>query len=244
MKDNPIYRFTKREIRSYQKHLHLYNKKTRQMFDNYKPTPYNQGFLQKWLFKVADSLTHETQQFLVEVIDEIVEKTINLYNKLHKGKKLNDVQVIELRSKILKGFLLSEFKGKTLDQRISHSNKRLKVNLQRELQNLITEAGNGSKVQVNNLINSITGTDYKEGGTALRWNSRLVLSEMYRAYQYTGKVVLAELGVDEVKWVNSPRHEPKDSLIDEYAEKVYAPSQLPEYPYPCNDSYFIPIYKD
>lgn len=244
MKDNPIYRFSKREIRNYQKHLHLYAKKSRQMLNKYQPTPYNQQFLQKWLFKVADSLTYETQQFLVEIIDEVVDKTIQIYNKQHKGEKLNDLKIIELRSRILKDFLLSDFKGKTLDQRISHSNKRLKANLQKDLQNLITEAGNGSKGQINNLINSITGTDYKEGGTALRWNSRLVLSEMYRAYQFTGKVVLAELGVEKVAWVNSPRHEEKGSLIDEYAEKVYTPYQLPEYPYPCNDSYFIPIYKD
>jgi hypothetical protein len=244
MKDNPIYRFSKRELKAYQKHLLLYGKKTRQMLRKHTPTPYNQAFLQRWLFKIADGITHETQQFLVEVIDEVVDKTITVYNNLHKGEKLRDFQIIELRSRILKEFLLSEFKGKTLDQRISHSNRRIKVNLQRELQNLITDRETGSKGEINNLINSITGTDYKEGGTALRWNSRLVLSELYRAYQFTGKVVLAELGVDRVAWMNSPRHEEKGSLIDEYAEKVYTPNELPEYPYPCNDSYFIPIYKD
>lgn len=242
MNDNPIYPFTKRELRNYQKHIRLYGERTRQLLKKYKPTMNNQAFLTKWLFKLAENLGRDTQRFLVDVIEEVINNTIETYNKLHKGTKLSDEEILELRMSILKDFLLSEFKGKTLDQRVSHSVIRLKVNLQRELQNLITEAETGSKVQINSLINSITGTDYKEGGTALRWNSRLVLSEMYRAYQYTGKIVLARLGVSKVKWENSPRHEPKGSIIDKYAEKVYTPSELPDYPYPCNDSYFIPIY--
>jgi hypothetical protein len=240
MKDNPIYRLSRKRTREYQKLVLLYGKRSRQLFTKHKATPYNQKFLRKWLFNLADNLGKDTQRHLVDVVEEVIGKTLNTYNSLHQGQKLSKDRLAELQIEILKDFLLSDFKGKTLDQRVSHSVRRLKDNLQRELQILITEAGTGSKGQINNLINSIIGTDYKEGGTAYRWNSRLVLSEMYRAYQFTGKVVLAELGVAEVEWRNTERT--SSETLKEYAEKVYTPLGLPEYPYPCNDSYFIPIY--
>lgn len=242
MKDNPIYRLSRRRIREYQKALSFYGKKTRSLLTKHKATPFNQAFLKKWLFKIASDISFATQRSLVESVDEVILKTIHTYNDLHQGEKLSDARIEELHLEIRKEFLLSKFKGATVDQRISQAERRLKVNLQRELENLITDYAKGYN-GIDNLINSITGKGYKEGGTAYRWNSRLVLSEMYRAYQYTGKVVLTELGVEEVEWANSPRHEPKDSIIDEYAEKAYPPSELPDYPYPCNDSYFIPIYK-
>lgn len=241
LNDNPIYPLAKKKVREYQKSLGIYGKQVENVFKKYKATTFNQIFLQKWLFNIADSISKDTQRALVDDIDEVILKTINTYNKMHKGDKLSDTEIEELSLEIRKDFLLSEYKGKTLDQRISQANRRLKVNLLRELQNLITDYANGS-YPLDNLINSITGKDYKEGGTALRWNSRLVLSEMYRAYQFTAKVVLARLGVKKIEWVNSPRHTPNDSIIDKYTEKVYEPSNLPDYPYPCNDSYFIPIY--
>lgn len=243
MKDNPIYRLSRRNIRAYQRVLLVHGKKTRKLFTKYKPTPNNQAFLKKWLFKIASDISLDTQRHLVASVDEVIVKTIETYNNLHKGEKLTKGRINELHLEIRKEFLLSKFKEATVDQRISQAERRLKVNIQRELENLIQGYANGS-YGIDNLINSITGKGYKEGGTAYRWNSRLVLSEMYRAYQYTGKVVLAELGVEQVEWANSPRHVPKDSMIDRYTEKVYPPSELPEYPYPCNDSYFIPIYKN
>ena len=242
MNDNPIYALSRREIRTYQKKILLYGKHTKQTFHQYKPTPNNQTFLQKWLFKLADKLGQDTQQHVVQGVEAVIAHTLQFYNQQHQGQQLSAAQLDELKLHILKEFLLSEFKGKTLDQRISQSVRRLKGNLQKDLQTLTTGYVTGSTGHVNHLINSITGTDYKEGGTAYRWNSRLVLSEMYRAYQYTGKVVLARLGVNAVRWVNSPRHVAKNGLLDAYAEKVYSPTELPEYPYPCNDSFFIPIY--
>ena len=243
MKDNPIYRLSRRNIRVYQSNLLIYAKRTRQILTKYKATPSNQAFLKKWLFKIASDISTETQRQLVTSIDGVIVTTIHFYNDLHKGEKLSNGRIQELHLEIRKEFLLSAFKGATVDQRIFQAERRLKVNLQKGLENLIQGYATGS-YGIDNLINSITGKDYTEGGTAYRWNSRLVLSEMYRAYQFTGKVVLAELGVEKVEWVNSPRHEPKNSLIDLYAEKVYTPSELPDYPYPCNDSYFKPIYKN
>lgn len=242
MRDNPIYPLSKRRIREYQKLLRLYGKKTRNLLTKYKATPFNQAFLTKWLNKISSDLSSQTQRFIVESVDEVIEKTLNIYNKLHEGEKLSEDRLQELHLEIRKEFLLSKFKGATVDQRISQAERRLRVNLQRELQNLILDYDKGS-YGLDNLINSITGKDYQYGGTAYRWNSRLVLSEMYRAYQFTARRILSELDVKEVQWVNSPRHEPKESLIDEYAESTYKPSELPEYPYPCNDSYFIPIYQ-
>jgi hypothetical protein len=241
MKDNPVYRLSKRRMNEYRKTLSLYGKRTQQLLNKHKATPNNQAFLRKWLFKIADDISKETQRLLVDSVDDIIIKTLETYNKLHKGDRLSDERLEELFLEIRKEFLLSKFKDATVDQRISQAERRLKANLQMELQNLVLGYYTGSH-GIENLINSITGTDYKTGGTAYRWNSRLVLSEMYRAYQFTSKVVLAELGVKWVEWVNSPRHEPNDSVIDEYAEKVYKPNELPDYPYPCNDSYFIPIY--
>lgn len=242
MKDNPIYPLSKRRIREYQKLLRLYGKKTRNLLTKYKATPFNQAFLSKWLNNISSDLSSQTQRFIVESVDEVIEKTLNIYNKLHEGEKLSEDRLRELHLEIRKEFLLSNFKGATVDQRISQAERRLRVNLQRELQNLILDYAKGS-YGLDNLINSITGKDYQYGGTAYRWNSRLVLSEMYRAYQFTARRILSELDVKEVQWVNSPRHESKESLIDKYAESTYKPSELPEYPYPCNDSYFIPIYK-
>lgn len=241
MKDNPIYSITKRNVRQYQQLLTFYGRKTKKLLNKYKATPHNEAFLRKWLFKIASDISKETQRLLVEAVDEVIYKTLTTYNNLHKGERLTKERLDELQLAIRKEFLLSEYKGATVDQRISQAERRLKVNLQRELSNLVTDYATGS-YGIENLINSITGRDYKQGGTAYRWNSRLVMSEMYRAYQFTGKVVLAELGVEAVEWVNSPRHEPKESIVDEYAEKAYSPSELPEYPYPCNDSYFLPIY--
>lgn len=241
MKDNPVYRISRRNIRQYQTLLAMYGTQTRKLLKKYRVSPHNEAFLRKWLFKIASDISKETQRLLVDAVDEVISKTITTYNNLHIGEKLSDERINELHLAIRKEFLLSEYKGATVDQRISQAERRLKVNLQRELSNLVTDYATGS-YGIENLINSITGRDYKQGGTAYRWNSRLVLSEMYRAYQFTGKVVLAELGVEAVEWVNSPRHEPKDSIVDKYAEKAYAPSELPEYPYPCNDSYFLPIY--
>lgn len=242
MKDNPMYSFCKKELRNYQKFIALHGSHTKKTLTKYVPSPFNKTFLEKMLHKQADSIGRETRSFLVEVIDEIVEQTITFYNNRHKGDKLTTRQMDELKLTILKEFLLSKFKDKTLDQRVSHSVKRLKGNLSKYLQQSITEATQGSKGNVSNIINSITGKDYQDGGTAFRWNSRLVLSEMFRAYQYTAKKVLMALEVEEVEWINSPRHEPKDSVIDQYAEKTYKPENIPEYPYPCNDSYIKPIY--
>lgn len=241
IKDNPIYRLSKRRTRDYQKLILWHGERVRLLFNKYKATPPNQSIIKKWLIKYASDLSKDTQSHLVEVVDEVILRTIEFYNKRHKGKRLNPRQREELFMRIRKEFLIEEFKGASVDQRISQAERRLKVNLLRELETLIQDYATDSQ-DLEILINSITGKDYQSGGTAYRWNSRLVLSEMYRAYQYTGKVVLAELGVREVEWVNSPRHVPNDSIIDGYAEKVYEPSELPEYPYPCNDSYFIPIY--
>ena len=243
MKDNPIYRLSRQRIRAYQKMLSSYGKTTRKLFFKYEPKPNNRAILKKWLFKIASDISTDTQRHLVAAVDDVILKTLDTYNRLHQGEKLSKGRLDELFLEIRKEFLLSKFKGATVDQRISQAERRLRANLQWELENLIQGYATGS-YGLDNLINSITGKDYKQGGTAYRWNSRLVMSEMYRAYQYTGKVVLAELGVEQVEWVNSPRHTPKDSIIDEYAEKAYPPSQLPEYPYPCNDSYFLPIYKN
>jgi hypothetical protein len=241
IKDNPIYRLSKRRIRDYRNGIEVYGKKSKILLDKYRPTPSNQAFIQKWLFSYATELSIYTLEHLTECVDEVIHYTINFYNKRHKGKRLDIRKKDELFMKIRKEFLLTDFKDATVDQRISQADRRLKVNLLRELETL-TQAYATGLPDYETLINTITGKDYQNGGTAYRWNSRLVLSEMYRAYQFTGKVVLAELGVSEVKWENSPRHKPNDSIIDEYAEKTYKPDKLPEYPYPCNDSYFIPIY--
>jgi len=241
MKDNPIYRLSKTQVREYQKILGLHAKRIEQLLRKHRATPGTQLFLQKWLFKIATDISKDTQSLLVESVEQVIEKTLETYNKLHKGEKLSEDKLALLKKEIRKDFLLSEYKKATVDQRLLQAERRIKVNLQRELQNLVSTTEMDSYSTIN-LINSITGKGVQEGGSASRWNSRLILSEMYRAYQHTGKVVLAELGVESVEWANSPRHENKKSLIDEYAEKVYTPKSLPEYPYPCNDSYFIPIY--
>ena len=214
MKDNPVYRLSRRRIREYQKVLKFYGKKTKKLLHKYKHTPNNQPFLNKWLSNLVSEISFRTQRHIIDSVDEVILKTIQAYNKIHEGEKLSKEKIEKLYLEIRKEFLLSEFKGATVDQRISQAERRLRVNLQRELVNLIQGYPEGL-YGIENLINSITGKDYKEGGTAYRWNSRLVLSEMYRAYQFTAKVVLAELGVEEVKWVNSPRREPKGSTIDE-----------------------------
>lgn len=241
IKDNPIYRLSRRRIREYQGIVQFYGKKSKALLNKYRPAPSNQAFIQKWLFSYATELSKETNSLLVSVVDEVIDYTINFYNKRHKGKRLKPLERDRLFMEIRKEFLLSDFKGANVDHRISQADRRLKVNLLRELE-ILTQGHATGLQDYETLINTITGKGYQNGGTAYRWNSRLVLSEMYRAYQFTGKVVLAELGVKEVKWENSPRHTSNDSIIDEYAEKAYKPEELPEYPYPCNDSYFIPIY--
>ena len=242
MKDNPIYPLAKRYIREYHKQLNLSGKRMKQVLSKHNPTASNQAFLLKWMMNISNDVKKQTQRLLVEAIEDVIYYTLEKYNKIHKGEKLSDTRLNELQMEIYKDFLLSEFKGATLDQRISQADKRLKVNLQTELNTYINGPNMGSKDYAN-LINSITGKEYKPGGTAYRWNSRLLLSEIFRAYQFTARKVLGELGVDRVSWVNSPRHKENGSVIDEYSKSEFTPDTLPEYPYPCNDSYFIPIYK-
>ena len=242
MKDNPVFPLAKRYIREYQKQIGLSGKRMKKILDKHKPSINNQAFLRKWINNLSGDITKYTQKMLVEAVEEVIEVTLDVYNKNHKGDKLTKARLDELKMEIYKDFLLSSFKGATIDTRISTAEKRLKVNLFMELNNLINGLNLGSKHYAN-LINSITGKEYKQGGTAYRWNSRLVLSEIFRAYQFTARRVLGELGVERVSWVNSPRHEEKDSLIDNYSKQEFTPSTLPDYPYPCNDSYFIPIYE-
>lgn len=241
IKDNPIYRLAKRRTKDYQALVFSYGDDVRKLLKKNVPSPANQKKNLSWLIAYADALAEDTRTHLVEVTDEVIIRTIEFYNKRHKGERLSKTERDALFLKIRKELLTRKFKEATVDHRISQADRRLKVNLLRELETLTQAYATGSQ-DIEILINSITGKDYQNGGTAYRWNSRLVLSEMYRAYQFTGKVVLAELGVSRVKWMNSPRHVPNDSIIDGYAEKVYEPNELPEYPYPCNDSYFIPIY--
>jgi len=246
MKDNPIYPFAVKRVRQYHKILSAYGKDLQDFLRKYRPTPFNYSFMNKWLMRKAELLGEETQQFITESVLDIIEYTIHLYNDLQEqnvGQGLSEVELEELKLQVYKEFLLKKFKGKTLDQRLTHSTKRLKMNLHRELKESILQHESGIRQSTKNIVNTITGRDYQYGGTAYRWNTRLVLSEMFRAYQFSAKATLIQLGVKEVAWVNSPRHQPGDKLIDEYAKETYKPKDLPEYPYPCNDSYFIPIYK-
>jgi len=174
MKDNPVYRLSRRRIREYQKVLKFYGKKTKKLLHKYKHTPNNQPFLNKWLSNLVSEISFRTQRHIIDSVDEVILKTIQAYNKIHEGEKLSKEKIEKLYLEIRKEFLLSEFKGATVDQRISQAERRLRVNLQRELVNLIQGYPEGL-YGIENLINSITGKDYKEGGTAYRWNSRLVL---------------------------------------------------------------------
>lgn len=243
MKDNPVYPLARRQIREYQRLVFRYGKEVRESLKANRPNTFNKRFIEGYLMDIAVNLTESTRSQIIGNVETIIGFTLEFYNEQHQGEKLSVHELDGLKIDIFKEFLLSEFKGKTLDQRLHHAERRLRVNLSRELQTFLFRENTGSRGKISSIISSISGREYKVGGTALRWNSRLVLSESFRAYQFTAKRVLGELGVEEVKWVNSPRHEPGGKLIDEYAEKTYKPSELPEYPYPCNDSYFVPIYK-
>lgn len=237
MKDNPIFPLVRTTLKRYDRLVRTHSKRVENLLTKYNPTPGNQSKLRGWLWNIADSLTKDTERFLREEVEEVIDITLDTYND-----RLNKRQLEELKIRIMKDFFLTKFVGKTTNTRLSQAGRRLKVNLQNGLQNLIQVEKIRSK-DLKIITHSITGRDFIAGGSAYKWNGRLIMSECFRAYQFTAKILFEELGVAEVEWRNSPRHK-SVTLIDDYEGKRYKPSDLPEYPYPCNDSYFIPIKED
>lgn len=238
---HPLKTLIQRRLRFYQMALGKHSTATKTVFTKIRPTLANKPYLQKAIDARVQQIATETHYHLMQSVDVVMETTLTLYIKDHPTKAVSKEDFTRLFLDCRKEFFLSSFKGSTIDTRLSQSTRRLRVNLHKGFQNLYTGTVNGRQ-DIDSLILSITGKGQQEGGSALRWNSRLLLSEMYRAYQFSAKEALLYLDVPSVEWVNRKDREPNGAIIEEYAEKRYQPKEIPEYPYPCNDSYLIPIY--
>lgn len=246
MKRNPVSHYIRRVVRAYASLLGKYGERAKLPLKNIENvTVWNEAYLKGHYLRLSEDLGNKTRSFIVEAVDEVVQATITIYNDIHNkngGEPLDQQRIAELRVRILKDFLLTKFKNRTLDDRVNNATLRLQANILPLLNNYATATTAGSKVS-STMEEYFKGNNPIPGGTALRWNSRLIVSELYRAYQYTAKEVLIELGVNRVSWVNSLKHK-KPNITDEYAANTYTPRQIPPYPHPCNESFFIPIYKE
>lgn len=246
MRDNPIYPLVIEAVKEYHKLLKLYGERVKNLLDSFPAlTPYNEATVRKYLFSMVDKLEKETQSFFVEKIYDAIKKTIDTYNDIHIQNGfpgLDFMQVMELESRLLKQITLSKYKYRTLDQRLTVAFNRLRENISQVFSNPYFPLLPWFKaVQI--IISHIRGKQPMPGGTAFRWNSRLLISEMFRAYQFAAREVLGELGIEKVMWKNTKRHK-IPNVTDKYDGMIFTPKQLPDYPYPCNDSYFIPIYEN
>jgi hypothetical protein len=244
--DNPMAHYIRQVVSAYMKLLSQYGDRAILPLKNVeRVTAFNTGFLTVHYTKLAKELGDKTRSFIVEAVDEVIQATINHYNELHRKagyEPLDGKAKDKLWGRIRKDFLLAKFKRRTLDARVDNATIRLMANILPIIQTYATASTDHDRA-IATMVDYFTGTHPIPGGTAARWNGRLLTSELFRAYQFTAKQVLMELKVPKVKWVNTDRHT-EENITDEYAATTYTPRQLPRYPYPCNDSFFVPIYKE
>jgi hypothetical protein len=246
MKTNPVTHYIRKVLRSYEELLGQYGERAKLPLKNVdRVTVFNQSYLMAHYTRLTHDLGDKTRSFIVEAVFEVVQATLNIYNEKHRraGREpLGDEELSKLQWEILKDFLTTEFKGRTLDARITHATHRLMANLHPILQQYAMDSLDGSLAAAF-MGRYFTGKTQIPGGTAARWNGRLIVSELFRAYQYAAKEILIRLDVPKVQWANTKKHT-NPNITDEYAATTYTPRQIPEYPHPLNDSFFVPIYEE
>jgi superfamily II DNA or RNA helicase len=160
--------------------------------------------------------------------------------------------IARIRESVLMDQLKAKFKGANLSTRLRVAANNMKGRFSKDLHGAAGEAK--GKDVARNLGRYLT--DSREngvsiaGGSAFKWNERLMVSEQNRAVRDACLKFYDEMGIELVRWTLNPRH-PRYDVCDEIAEEtgakaldyvaridglkaegLYHLEEVPDYPHP------------
>lgn len=200
------------------------------------------------------NMTDETEQLLNRSREQRIEEEIMRQNERlgqQGAETLAPEEIDRLKNKTMQK-TQEEFKGATASQRLHVSKRKMNKRMRSELRNA-TDPENVDDVRMD--VKRYL-TDDREtgrslaGGSAFKYNERIMIAEQERAKQQVSKDIAEEYDL-LIRWNLHPDHEIED-ICDDHAEGVgtkadkmvneidedmnkqglYASDEVPEYPHP------------
>lgn len=179
--------------------------------------------------------------FLLDKIITSINLTLTSYQTL-LNNPLDQPTLERLYWSLLQDIVYTPFHNLTLEQRIDRSVRHTFKHIETLTHNALIE-GSGPNLMMtgynpHRLIRDIKSCflSYGQvsGGSAVVWNTRILIGEQNRAYQLTAKAFMKEAGVTHIKWVPHPS-KPLSALCEEYStihDGIWLIDEVPDYPYP------------
>lgn len=184
------------------------------------------------LEKIHKIFAESLYDFLLDRISYIINLTLTQYQTL-LNEPLDNPTLENLYWQTLSEIILMPFHHKTLEDRVYRSAFHTFRNVEQTLHTALT-----FKQTPNQLVKGIklcfNSTGQVSGGSALMWNTRILVGEENRAYQEAAKAFMKSAGISHIKWV--PHDEkPSSDLCEHYAlhnDGLWPIHSVPDYPYP------------
>jgi hypothetical protein len=197
--------------------------------------------LERELESIKPSFSDDLKTFLFDRIQNAIDLTLTTYlNHLSKTHTFNQKQISELHWECLLAIVAEPFMGMILEERVDRSVNHTFTNLMKDISFAVATHGIAKQTAQETKPQFLTNGQVV-GGSALLWNTRLLVGEQNRAYQLTAKRLLQLAEIEEVLWVP---HEDKPSSAQclEYAKQgSFKLKDIPNYPHTGCCCSLVPI---
>jgi hypothetical protein len=180
------------------------------------------------------------KSFLIDRISNTLNLTLSTYSDLLHDP-LNDTHLEHLYWSLLHDIVNLPFYNLTLEQRIDRSTRHTFKQIEIITHNVLTAPDSTPDHLIRGIRACFLSYGQVSGGSALVWDTRILIGEQNRAYQMAAKAFMKEAGLTHLKWVNHP--DKPLSQVCQDLEGTYLLDETPNYPYPGCTCSLEPLHK-